>query len=335
MTEFITIPWSALVTALVIAFTISAVATPLVLKWATKLQLFDLPGGRHLHASPTPRLGGLAIYLSILVTALVLLGLTPQLFGVYLGMTIVFVLGYLDDRYSLPPILKLSGQILAASVLVLFGNTITNLTNPFGGHLLLPVGIDVLLTIFWTVLIINAINFLDGLDGLASGVSAIGATCIAALSLFAIVNQPDTAILSSVVLGAALGFLVYNWHPAKIFMGDSGSHVLGFMLASLSIISGSKLATAGLVLGLPIIDLIWSSIRRIRAGHTPWTPDQQHFHHRLLEKGRTQRMVVIVFYLVSALFGIIALASGTVVKIVSFFLVALLMWWLAYSRPKA
>ncbi|MEZ4210491.1 MAG: MraY family glycosyltransferase [Patescibacteria group bacterium] len=334
MTEFITIPWVALVTSLLVAFGISVATTPLVLKWATKFSLFDMPGGRHLHASPTPRLGGLAIYVGILLAALILLGITPQLVGVYLGMTIVFIIGYLDDRYSLPPAVKLSGQILAASVLVLFGNTITNLTNPFGGNILLPVGIDVLLTIFWTVLIINAINFLDGLDGLASGVSAIAATSIAVLSLFAIVNQPDTAILSAAVLGATLGFLVYNWYPARIFMGDSGSHTLGFMLAALSIISGSKLATAGLVLGLPIIDLIWSSIRRIRSGNTPWTPDQQHFHHRLLEIGRSQRMVVIVFYLISTLFGIIALASGTLVKIISFFLVAVLMWWLAYSRPR-
>lgn len=328
MNQLIPIPWQTLILNASVALAITAIAIPVLIKYAHRIKLLDTPGGRHIHVNPTPRLGGVAMYAAIILTACFTLGFTPQLVGLYLGTTIVFATGLLDDIYGLSPGLKFVAQLLAASVLVFFGVTITNVTNPFGGIILIPPVLDVLITLVWTVFIVNTINFLDGIDGLAAGVSAIGAFVIAVLSLFAIVNQPDTAHLAAIVLGASLGFLIYNWNPAKIFMGDSGSHTLGFMLAGLAVLSGSKLATAALVLGFPILDLIAVAIRRIREGRAPWSADRGHLHHLLLDSGFSQRIAVTLLLTISAAFGLAALLSGTQAKLISFVFAILLMWWL-------
>ena len=325
MNDSISIPWWSLLAVFVPAFLITFLGTPVVAKWAKSLKLFDMPSSRRLHISPTPRIGGVVLFLSIILVLLVAFGFDPKFYGIVLGLVIIFGTGFLDDIYQLPPSTKFLGQLLATSVVILFGVTITSVTNPFGGEFLLVPWLDVVLTGTWILLVINALNWLDGMDGLASGVTTIGSLVIAVLSLFAYINQPDTAMLALIVGGASLGFLVHNWHPAKIFMGDSGSHVLGFMLAIMSIISGGKLATALLVLGLPIIDLVWSTIRRLLKGQTPWSADMGHLHHLFLDSGLGQRQTVLIYYALTAGLGVVALIAGTVSKMIALFIMIILV----------
>lgn len=318
MRDFITIPYPSLLLSAAGSFAVVACLIPPLIHWAKNNKLFGPTGSRHIHTRPTVRLGGLAITFSILLASFIALGFSPALMGFYLGLFVVCAVGLLDDLYDVPPYLKLSAQIFAAALLIFFGSSVSTLTNPFGGTILLPPLVDIALSVTWVVLVINSINFLDGMDGLAGGVSAIAAVTITVLSLFAIVNQPSTAQLAAIIFGAAAGFLVYNWHPAKLFMGDSGSHALGFSLATVSIISGSKLATAALVLGIPIIDLGWSAIRRIRSGKHPWVADGQHLHHQLLARGLSQPTIVGSLYVISVLLGVVSLVASTPWKIVSF-----------------
>lgn len=325
MNSLIDIPWSAIMPPLAGALLISLLGTPLLIRLAKRWKILDQPGGRHIHARPTPRLGGIILFVAITVVLLAVFGFDPRIYGLLIGLALMFVLGLLDDIYQLPAVFKLMGQLMIAGIVVMFGITIGNLTNPFGGTILLHPAMDVLLTIIWILLIVNTINWLDGLDGLASGISAIASFVLIILSLFVIVNQPETATIAAIVLGASVGFLFHNWHPAKIFMGDSGSHVLGFMLAILAIISGGKLATAALVLGLPILDLFWAVFRRIRQGKTPWSADKEHLHHRLLAIGLSQPTVVVILYLFALAFGVVALLSGTVVKIIALIAAVLVM----------
>ena len=308
-----------------LAFGLTAVVTPLLLKLAKRYQLFDLPSSRRVHTQPIPRIGGIAIFLAVILGMLLWFGWDARIFGLGLGLTIVFLLGLFDDLYSLPAWFKVIVQFFAAAIVIMFGVTISNITNPFGGNILLPVWLDVILTVGWLLLVTNTVNWLDGLDGLAAGVSGIGALALVGISLLTIVNQPDTAKLAVIVAGASFGFLIFNWHPAKIFMGDSGSHVLGFMLAGLSIISGGKLATAALVLGLPILDLFWAVLRRLRAGKAPWVADKEHLHHLLLSLGLGQRLTVGLIYVLAAAFGLVALLAGTTLKLIMLGLLILVM----------
>jgi len=325
MIHLIPIPWTLLLSAFGIAFIITFVSTPLIGRLARRYKFFDLPSPRRVHTYPTPRIGGIALFLGFIIALLVIFGFDPRILGVALCGTLIFLLGLLDDIYNLPPMFKFTGQVAIACLAVFFGITIGNITNPFGGVILLPPLLDIALTIFWMLLMINTINFLDGLDGLATGVSAIASFVLVVLSLFTIVNQPQTAALAAILCGAALGFLYYNWHPAKIFMGDGGSHLLGFMLATLSIISGGKIATAALALGLPILDMIWAVLRRLKEGRAPWLADKLHLHHLLLSAGLSQPATVIIFYLITASFGLVALISGTWTKLIGLVVVGLVM----------
>jgi UDP-GlcNAc:undecaprenyl-phosphate GlcNAc-1-phosphate transferase len=180
-----------------------------------------------------------------------------------------------------------------------------------------------LLSVFWIVAMINVINFLDGLDGLAAGVTFIGFITMFILCLRSDVNQVNTAIFCLISAGAVLGFLTQNFNPAKIFMGDSGSMVLGFLLAVMAIISGGKVTTAFLVLGFPILDGLWVVSRRIFSGHSPFTADKKHLHHRLLALGLSQKSTVVIIYILTSLFGAIALLTSTREKMYA------LIWLLA------
>ncbi len=315
MIHFISIPWTLLLSAFGVAFVVVLVATPRVISLAKKYHLFDLPSARRIHLSPVPRVGGIALFLGFIIALFAVFGLDPRIFGVAVCATLIFLLGLLDDIYNLNPVLKFTGQIFVASLAIFFGITIGNITNPFGGIILLSPLLDIVLTTIWMLLMINTVNFLDGLDGLATGVTAIAAGVLVILSLFAIVDQPSTATLAAIVCGSALGFLYFNWHPAKIFMGDSGSHLLGFLLATISIISGGKIATAVLALGLPVLDMLWSVTRRLKEGKSPFVADKLHLHHLLLSAGLSQSTVVLLFYGLTIGFGVVALLSGTWVKL--------------------
>ena len=333
---------------LIIAAIITGGLTYYVKKIAFKLNAVDLPSPRKIHPKPVPRLGGLAMvggFLFLLIgysLASPRLGFSinkiwfmdSYLFGAILGMFVLLVLGYLDDRRGIKAWKKLFWQIIAASIAVGFGASINYIRLPGGLHanfdqLVLPLSIFGLhfnfvvwadiLTVFWIVLMINTLNFLDGLDGLASGISAIAGIVIFFLSIS--LGQDANALLSLLFTGVVLGFLPWNFNPAKIFMGDTGSMFLGYTLGILSVISGGKLETAFLVLGIPLLDVGWVILRRIMSGHSPFEADKLHLHHRLLTSGLNQKQAVILLYLVSAFFGAIAILNTTDKKIQA-------IWWL-------
>lgn len=328
----------AFLTALILAFGI----TPVVALWlSTQKSLPAIPRARDVHTTPTPRFGGLIIagifWLSIVGLWLVnreLLHFTDQTFwgvdrnllGLIIGTMIIVGLGLVDDWRGLKPGWKLVGQSLAAAMLPLFDLRIQWLANPLGGlNLELVPVVDGFLIIIWLVLMMNVLNFLDGLDGLAAGVSSIALLTLYLLALAPFVSQSALAVLLIPLLGATLGFLPWNWHPAKIFLGDSGSQLLGYLIGAAAIISGGKLATAALVLSLPILDAFWAIIRRLFAGRSPFAADKDHLHHRLLALGLSQPQVVAVLMTTAAVFGMIALSSRTAGKLQALIGAALLM----------
>lgn len=340
-----------------LALVIVAVLTPGVAWLARRVGAVDAPGGRRVHARITPRMGGLAVILGFFAVFWLLLPeLEPnfkakQLLGFALASLILLVAGLIDDKRGLPAWVQLMTHVGAGLTLVVVGMGIEEITNPFGGklaldqlqipfnlsgveyHLTLPAD---LLTVAWVVLVINAINWLDGLDGLATGVGIISAFTIALLSLSAGVNQPHVALLAMILVGALGGFLLHNFHPAKVFLGTAGSTFIGFAIATLGIISGGKIATAVLVLGFPILDAMTIIIRRGLTSKAIWEADTTHLHHLLLARGFSVREAVLFIYGVSATFGGLALVAGTTSgKVVAFVALALLMvgvlTWLA--RP--
>jgi len=328
----------------ILAFGLSLIITPLVRRFAISRGIVDQPDARRIHTKPTPRLGGVGFFISFLIVVLAYALIAPKtldfykakifafdqhLAGVLLGGLVLVIMGAIDDIRSLKPWQKLLGQILAALIVVGSGIGVGFLANPFGGVISLDslkipfhflgetkyiiVWAD-LLAVFWIVAIINVVNFLDGLDGLAAGVGGIAALILFFLSLTPTINQPATAMLLIIFAGSLLGFLPFNFSPAKIFMGDSGSQLIGFILAVASIISGGKIATAALVLGFPILDGIWVASRRILAKKPFWEADKKHLHHRLLEIGLNQRQAVLFLYVISIIFGTVALFSTSYQK---------------------
>ena len=284
-------------------------ATPLARWLALRTDVVDRPSARKIHTTPMPRLGGVAIY-GAFILALILFAerfYVPQMIGIIVGATWVSFLGLWDDRVGLAAHWKLLGQIGGALILVLTGVSVELAPNAL---------VNVVLTILWTVGITNALNLLDNMDGLSGGVAAIAAGFF--LAIAALNGQYLVAMLSAALLGAALGFLVYNFNPARIFMGDAGSLFLGFMLAAV----GIKLrflhlpVTATwfipiLVLGVPIFDTTLVVISRLRRGVNPLTtPGTDHTSHRLVARGLTRRAAVVRLYLVSGALGLAALVCA-------------------------
>lgn len=291
--------------------------TPVVRRMALALGAVDRPVARSVHKQPVPLLGGLAIFVAFAVSVLYGLDVAkPEVQGIVLGGAFVVLFGILDDYVILSPRQKLLGQVMAASILLLFDVRIDRITNPFGGMVDLGVW-GVPLTILWVVAVINVINLIDGLDGLAAGVS-----CIAALTLlFAALEtqQPAPAVLLAAALaGSALGFLPFNFNPAKIFMGDAGSMFLGFALAAVSVEGSLKspalvaLVVPVLALGIPILDTSLAIVRRWRSHRPIGEADKEHLHHRLLNLGLSQRDAVLLIYLGSGWLGVSALAIAGV-----------------------
>ena len=306
-------------------FVLALAVTPLVRRFALRKGFVDVPAPRKIHSQNIARIGGLAIFIPVILIivgylifapfklafiAEKTLGIDKNLLGVLLGGLVIVAAGLYDDIKGLNPFWKLILQFAAAALVAIFGVKIWWLSNPFGNVIVLG-GWSAAFVILWIVLITNVVNWLDGLDGLATGVSFIAAATLFVLSLQTFVNQPSTAMLSVILAGACLGFLPYNFHPAKIFLGDSGAMFLGFMLAVLAIISGGKIATAALVLGIPIFDAIWVVLRRIINKKAPWLADREHLHHRFLKAGLSQRQAVLLLYALSMGFAIAALFSQT------------------------
>lgn len=338
-------------------FLLSAILTGLLWRSGLKLGLLVHPRDRDVHKQPISRLGGLGIFGSFLIVSLVVflilkpdlrfstnivLGLDTRLWGIWLGGFLITSIMFFDDVYGLSASKKLLAQFGVAVLIIACGVGIESLSNPFGGTINLNTVYlpffhldgtiyrfslwSDLLTLVWLVGMMNVMNFVDGVDGLAGGQAVIAALTIFLLSISAVVNQPATAMIAIIVCGATLGFLVWNFPPAKIFMGDSGSMFLGFILGVLALISGGKLATLLLVLGFPIIDGLIVTYGRLKRHQNPLTtPDKTHLHHRFLNAGFTTRQSILSLYLISASFGYIALSSSTTGKAASFVLLVILI----------
>ena len=305
--------------ALVAALLVSFVSTPVVKALAQKMGAVDVPkDARRMHDHPIPRMGGLAIFFGFMLSVLVFLPLTEQLRGMLLGASLIVVLGILDDIYALSAKLKFVVQIVAALIAVSQGNVITVLSNPniFSDDPFWDLGIlSVPVTVLWIVGITNAVNLIDGLDGLACGVSTISSMTMLVIAL--VVAEADVAIIMAALAGACIGFLPYNLNPAKIFMGDTGSTFLGFVLAVVSIQGLFKyaaiisFAVPFLMLALPIFDTCFAIIRRVSKGQSPMSPDRSHIHHRLIDMGFNQKQAVAVLYVISAILGLSAVVLTT------------------------
>ena len=305
--------------ALIAALLVSFVSTPVVKALAQKMGAVDVPkDSRRMHDHPIPRMGGLAIFFGFTLSTLVFLPLTEQLRGMLLGACLIVVLGILDDIYTLSAKLKFVVQIIAALIAVLHGNVITVISNPniFSDNPYWDLGIlSVPISVLWVVGITNAVNLIDGLDGLACGVSTISSMTMLVIAL--VVAEGDVAIIMAALAGACIGFLPYNLNPAKIFMGDTGSTFLGFVLAVVSIQGLFKyaaiisFAVPFLMLALPIFDTCFAIIRRVSKGQSPMSPDRSHIHHRLIDMGFSQKQAVAVLYVISAILGLSAVVLTT------------------------
>ncbi|MBO6054452.1 MAG: undecaprenyl/decaprenyl-phosphate alpha-N-acetylglucosaminyl 1-phosphate transferase [Oscillospiraceae bacterium] len=303
-----------LVLALVTAGIVSFAATPLVKMFAIRVGAMDVPkDNRRMHKVPIPRLGGLAIFIAFLLGVLVFADIDRQLQGILLGAIMIVILGVLDDILTLGALPKLLVQIAAAAVAVYHGCVIDTLSNPN------PFSVDpwislggwsIPVTILWIVAITNAVNFIDGLDGLACGVSAISAASLFVISL--LVSEGNVAVILAVLFGACLGFIPYNFNPAKIFMGDTGATFLGYILATISIMGLFKMyaiisfAVPFLILSVPIFDICFAILRRLAKGQNPMTADRGHVHHRLIDMGFSQKQAVAIAYMITAILGLAA-----------------------------
>ena len=305
--------------ALLTAALVALISTPVVKSLAFRVGAVDIPkDNRRMHDHPIPRMGGLAIFFGFILSVLIYLPLTSELRGMLLGGVIIVILGILDDIFALPAMPKFIVQIIAALIAVLHGNRIDFLSNPniFSSEPVWELGwLSFPITVLWIVGITNAVNLIDGLDGLACGVSTISSMTLMVIAL--IMVEPDVALLMGALSGACIGFPPYNLNPAKIFMGDTGSTFLGFILAVVSIQGLFKFyaiisfAVPFLMLGLPIFDTCFAILRRVSHGQSPMSPDRGHIHHRLIDMGFSQKQAVAVLYIISAILGLSAVVLTT------------------------
>ncbi len=320
-----------------LAFGITFCLTPLVKCFAIKVGAVDAPDARKVHTGLVPRLGGLAIFIGYMISLLYSVGMDTQIQLLTVGSCILVGVGIWDDIKQIGPKTKLLGQIIAAAVVVFGGVNIAYLSNPWGDILLLPPWISVPFTIFWIVSFTNMVNLIDGLDGLAAGISLIACMAIFVVALSN--GQLETATIAIALAGAILAFLKYNFNPAKIFMGDTGSMLLGYTLGVISVIGLVKTAaTIALIvpvvaLGVPILDTAFAIIRRYMNGRPVFKPDKGHLHHRLLAMGLSQKQAVLLMYAVTAYFGVLAIVMAELSFIVGVALMTvslLVVIYLAY-----
>ncbi len=300
------------IAAAIVSWAFSFAVTPLVRIFAYGIKALDVPkDARRVHKKTTPLLGGLAIWFGFTASGVLFCGLSVESITMWCGGTLIVLLGIIDDRYGMPAMLKFLLQIAIATGTVLIGGFSIQEINLFGNTIVFPGVWDTVIPVFWMVALINAINLIDGLDGLACGISCIGAVTILIISI--IYSNAYMALFSAVLIGSCAGFLPYNFNPAKIFMGDTGSMFLGYILSIMSIQGimsmHSLLAflTPIAVFGLPLLDTAFAFIRRILHGRSPFSADRGHLHHRLIDMGFTQKQTVCILYLISAMLGMSAI----------------------------
>lgn len=333
------------VVAFAVAVGVALILTPAVIFLANKTGAVDIPNGRKVHTAPIPRIGGLGIYAAFMAATVVAASMAHlsgemlrAVTGLIVSGTLMMLVGIVDDYKNLPAKVKLLGQIVAAAVLVLgFDVRIDFVTDPFGDYIYLE-WFAIPATIFWLVGLTNTVNLIDGLDGLAAGISGIAAITILLVALEH--NFLVVAILTAALAGAASGFLFYNSNPARVFMGDSGSLFLGFMLAGISVLGAVKsAATIALIvpvlaLGIPICDTTFAIVRRYRGGQPIFKPDKGHLHHRLLNLGFTQRQAVFLMYVISAVLGLSAIALTEVSSQIAVLILVLVIVAIFYGAKK-
>lgn len=347
--------------ALIFSFLVCLVLTPVFIFLAKKFRIIDQPDGdRKIHKKPVPLLGGMAIFfgfnLVMLFYSLVvrdLIGDTIMLknvLGIFLGSLFLMIGGLLDDKFNLRPRYQLISPILAVLSVIICGIGIDSITNPFGAGMMeldqytiklfwyhgFPYKITLfadLFTFIWLMAMMYTTKLLDGLDGLVSGVTVIGALFIflTALNKGDII-QYDVALLAMLLIGAFVGFLVFNFNPAAIFLGEGGSTLAGFLLGTISIISGSKVGITLMLLSIPVLDFVWTIIRRLLEKRKIFSPDRKHLHHRLLDAGFNVKQAVFFLYAIVATFGAIAyflqesglnfLSAGTVIVVIFMLILA-------------
>lgn len=310
---------AVIVLPLFVALIVSFLSTPIVKTFACKVGAIDVPtDGRRMHTIPIPRMGGLAIFLGFIISVLLFSEVDDQMKGILLGAVIITIMGIIDDITPLRASLKLIVQIIAALIPIYYGVQITCISNPniFSDNLYWNFGwLSIPITVLWIVGLTNAVNLIDGLDGLAIGVSAIGAMTMLVIAI--LVSEPQIAVIMAALVGACIGFMPYNMNPAKIFMGDTGSTFLGYILACISIQGlfkfyvGISFIVPFLILGLPIFDTAFAILRRLAHGQNPMSPDRSHVHHRLIDMGLNQKQAVAVLYVISAILGLSAVMVAT------------------------
>lgn len=332
--------------ALLIGFLVSLIATPLVIKLAQRYGLVDDPKKhKHpaiLHKKPIPRAGGASIFLGILLPIVVLIPLDMQLLSILFAGFLVMITGLLDDKYDLSPYLRFFSNIACAVLVVVSGVDLPFITNPFGGILHLDklfLGIPIftylpqILAVVWIVWVMNMLNWSKGVDGQMPGIAAISAVIIGIAALrFPILTDENIYVsqIAFIIGGASLGFLIFNYYPAKIFPGYSAT-VLGFFLGILSLISGVKLATAILVMGVPTVDAIFTIVRRIASGKSPFWHDRQHLHHLLLSRGWGHRRIAGFYWIMSLLLGIASLSLSSRGKLFAIMVLVVLVTGMIFS----
>lgn len=294
---------------LVVCFLVSIIMTPLIKKLAFVIGATDRPNQRKVHLAIMPRLGGLAIFISFIVGIFLLRPENTYSFGIMIGCFIIVITGFLDDLIELPAKYKLLGQVAAACSVVFLGDLQMVFINlPFGGQLQFGF-LSIPFTMVWIVGITNAINLIDGLDGLAAGVSSIALITISGMAL--IQGNLYVVAVASIVLASTLGFLIYNFHPASIFMGDTGALFLGFIISVLSLLGFKNVTFISfiipvIILGVPISDTLFAIIRRIINKQPLSAPDKSHLHHCMLRMGYSHRQTVLLIYAMAAFFGLVA-----------------------------
>jgi UDP-GlcNAc:undecaprenyl-phosphate/decaprenyl-phosphate GlcNAc-1-phosphate transferase len=330
-----------------LSFIATFILCVLSLRLFPKWGLLDKPQKYGLKRAPIPYSGGLIMFVVFVAGLFLFMDFDKHLTGVLIAVIMIVGVSFIDDRKGLSPLIRLGVQVLAGLTLILSGIGITSVTNPFGGvffldgwevpitfndqiyHLTLLADV---FTILWVVALMNVVNWLDGLPGLVSGVSLIGSVVIFMLSIrpdFHYIDQTDVSMLAIMLGGICLAFWLFDFSPPKILMGDTGTMFLGFMLAVLSIFSGGKIATALLIMGFPILDAAWVILRRLWEKKSPFKGDLRHFHHRLLGVGFTERQAICFIYVLSAVFGGVALFSGSKQKLIALGVMFILMTILA------
>jgi UDP-GlcNAc:undecaprenyl-phosphate/decaprenyl-phosphate GlcNAc-1-phosphate transferase len=319
--------------AFLAAAAIALVLTPIARARAIRLGVVDRPNHRRVNVQPVPRGGGLAMGSAFLIVAVVMVIANAQwrlvgsptdvspteIFALLGGCVAAVLFGAFDDWFDLRARWQMLGQLVLAGAAIVLGIEIASINNPFASGLLRfsePFAAG--FTLLWIVGMINSVNFIDGLDGLSSGIGFIAAITLGILSLTAQVDQPLVAVLCFALAGSLLGFLRWNFHPATVFPGSSGTTFIGFALAVLSILGSAKVAVALLVLGVPIIDAFWIIVRRLKAGRSPFAPDRGHLHHRLLDLGLSHRQTVVLIYAICVGLGVLSLLLSGASQVYAF-----------------